>query len=125
MANAVFILAQLEAVSPSWGWNMVLFCGFCVATTAAVGQWLNGRRTQKRDVILMEEFATRRELQELALRVEDKFEALRVELQEDKTEILRAGEARVVKLHDRCNEILAAVSELRGEMHARRTGTGV
>jgi hypothetical protein len=25
-----------------------------------------------------------------------------------------AGEQRVVKLHDRCNEILSAVSELRG-----------
>jgi hypothetical protein len=116
----MMMLAQLESVSPSWGWNMVLFCGFCLATTAAVGQWLNGRRSQKRDVILMEEFATRRELQDLAMRVEDKFESLRVELQEDKTEILRAGEARVVKLHDRINEVLSAVSELRGEVHAGR-----
>jgi uncharacterized membrane protein YqjE len=113
----MIMLAQLESVNPAFGWNAVLFAVAVIGVVAAVGQWFNGR---KRDVTLMEEFATRRELQDLAMRVEDKFESLRVELQEDKTEILRAGEARVVKLHDRINEVLSAVSELRGEVHANR-----
>lgn len=116
----MIVLGQLESVSAQWGWQAFLFCLAVTAVTASVGQWLSSRRAQKRDVAMVEEFATRRELQDLAMRVEDKFEALRVELQEDKTEILRAGEARVVKLHDRINDVLAAVSELRGEVHAGR-----
>jgi predicted nuclease with TOPRIM domain len=120
------ILAQLEAVNPNWGWTAVLFLVGVIGITTSIVQAANGRRAQKRDVTLMEDFATRRELNNLAEKVESKFEALRGELQElrgemqeDKNEIVKSGETRVVKLHDRINEVLSAVSELRGEVHAR------
>lgn len=40
-------------------------------------------------------------------------------LEADKNEILIAGEHRAEKLHERINIILAAVSELKGEMKGR------
>jgi hypothetical protein len=110
----------IDGVKPEWGWQAVLFAFAIAGITAAWMQALNGRRAQKRDVTLMEEFATRKELSALAEKVETRFEDLRCELREDRTEILKAGEERAVKLHERCNAILQAVSEVRGEMHANR-----
>jgi hypothetical protein len=43
------------------------------------------------------------------------WEALRIELPAMERRINAAGEERVSKVHDRINEVLAAVSELRGK----------
>lgn len=112
----------MNNVDPQWGWNMVLFLVAVIGVTASVMQMFAGRRSQKREVNLLEEFATRKELQALTERVEDKFELLRTEIAEDKNEMMKAGEARVIKVHDRINDVLAAVSELKGEVHSNRRG---
>lgn len=111
--------AELSAVDPKWGWNMFLFAFAIAGITAAWMQALNGRRAQKRDVTLMEEFATRKELSTLAEKVDSRFEDLRQELKQSETRITSKGEERVIKVHDRINEVLSAVSEVRGELNAR------
>jgi hypothetical protein len=77
-------------------------------------------------------FATRREVQALEAKVKadaedngkriEKTEATLRELQRDlhamETRITAAGEERAVALHERTNEILSAVSELRGRVEA-------
>lgn len=116
----MMLLAQIESVNPQWLAQAVLFAFAVAGITASWMTAINGRKAQKRDVTLMEEFATRKELAALAEKVESRFEDLRQELREDRTEILKAGEERAVKLHERCNAILQAVSEVRGEVHAHR-----
>jgi hypothetical protein len=48
--------------------------------------------------------------------IEHSMEKLRDEMREDKAEILEAGEHRAAKLHGRINDVLAAVSEVRGRL---------
>lgn len=110
----MILAAELSAVDPKWGWNMFLFAFATAGITAAWMQALNGRRAQKRDVTLMEEFATRRELAALAEKVESRFEDLRSELKESETRITSKGEERVIKVHDRINDVLQAVSRMEG-----------
>jgi hypothetical protein len=116
----VILAAELSAVNPEWGWQAVLFAFAIAGITAAWMQALNGRRAQKRDVTLMEEFATRKELAQLADKVESKFEDLRSELKDAETRIITKGEERVVKIHDRTNLILAAVSKMEGVLDVMR-----
>lgn len=104
--------------------QFMLIVQFLMGMVLGVLQFLNQRRAQRRDVSMIEEFATRRELAQLAEKVDSRFEDLRCEIRDDKTELLRAGEERAVKLHERCNAILQAVSEVRGEMHSRRSQGG-
>lgn len=106
--------AELSAVNPKWGWEAVLFLFAVSGITAAWMQALNGRRAQKRDVTLMEEFATRKELAALAEKVESRFEDLRCDLKESETRITSKGEERVIKVHDRINDVLQAVSRMEG-----------
>lgn len=120
----MMLAAELSAVDPRWGWTMVLFLFAVSGITAAWMQAINGRRAQKRDVTLMEEFATRRELNALAERVDSKFEDLRCELKECETRIISKGEERVVKIHDRTNLILAAVSKMEGVLDVMRSDRG-
>jgi hypothetical protein len=54
------------------------------------------------------------QLKDRITKLEKSSVALWCKLDTDKTEILKAGEDRAVKLHDRINVILSAVSELRG-----------
>lgn len=77
-------------------------------------------------------FATRREVQALECKVKadaeanaqriEKTEATLKELQRDlhamENRITAAGEERAIALHERTNEILSAVSELRGRFEA-------
>jgi peptidoglycan hydrolase CwlO-like protein len=66
-------------------------------------------------------FATRREVQAQEHRIQKTEEALK-ELHRDlhamENRITEAGEKRAVALHERTNEILSAVSELRGRFEA-------
>jgi predicted transcriptional regulator len=77
-------------------------------------------------VELKREFATKEELRshrEENIREQNKLEQrmthIERKMDEDKNEILKAGEDRVIKLHNRINEILQGVSELRGEIKGR------
>ena len=46
----------------------------------------------------------------------DIWKTLRIELPEMERRINKAGEERITKVHDRVNDVLAAVSELRGKV---------
>jgi hypothetical protein len=62
---------------------------------------------------------------QLALRmakVETSNDKLWAKLEADKMQILNAGEERIVKVHDRINEVLAAVCELRGSVNQMTHG---
>jgi len=48
--------------------------------------------------------------------LEGDVRAIRLKMDADKTEIIVAGEARALAIHDRINTVLAAVSEVRGEI---------
>lgn len=76
----------------------------------------------------LQTYATKQELAELKQETRTQWqtltESIRLlgeEIKADKTEILKAGEDRVTKVHERINMVLTNVSELRGEMHARRS----
>jgi hypothetical protein len=49
--------------------------------------------------------------------LEDWRAQLMAKLDEDKNQILMAGEHRAEKIHDRINDVLEAVSELRGQVN--------
>lgn len=75
---------------------------------------------------LKKEFVTKEEMRlhrEEIIREQNKLEQrmthLERKMESDKTEIIEAGEERVVKLHNRINDILAAFSELKGEIKGR------
>ena len=77
-------------------------------------------------VELKKDFATKEELRthrEEIIREQNKLEQrmthLERKLENDKTEIIEAGELRVIKLHERINQVLEVVSELRGEIKGR------
>lgn len=57
------------------------------------------------------------QLSERVQKLESCYARITEKLEEDKDIILRAGEERVVKLHDRLNDVLSAVSELRGTVY--------
>lgn len=64
-------------------------------------------------------FATRREVQQLEQRV-DRTESAIADLRQDvhqmESRLSAAGEKRAADIHDRINEVLAAVAEMRGEL---------
>ena len=55
-------------------------------------------------------------INERITRIEDNTEFIRTKMEADKTEILKTGEDRATKTHDRINQVLEAVAELRGQV---------
>jgi hypothetical protein len=58
------------------------------------------------------------QLAERVRKLEESSNRLWAKLEADKMEIVRSGEERCAKLHERINVILAAVSELRGRLNS-------
>jgi hypothetical protein len=56
------------------------------------------------------------QLTERVRKLEESTDRLWAKLEADKMEIVKSGEDRCAKLHERINVILAAVSELRGRL---------
>jgi hypothetical protein len=56
------------------------------------------------------------QLTERVRKLEESTDRLWAKLEADKMEIVKSGEDRAAKLHERINAILAAVSELRGRL---------
>lgn len=78
---------------------------------------------QRREVSFAAEFARREDLERVeqyVARVEEKLESalegLRREMKEDRELIMRAGEERAIKIHDRINAVLGGVERLSGRM---------
>ena len=79
---------------------------------------------QRRDIRVLDEQPRREELLALTTRVERLeagLETLRRESRSERDALLGLVEERVVKIHERLNEVLAAVSELKGKVNSRRT----
>jgi hypothetical protein len=127
----------IDAVNPAWGWQAICFLIAAVSVVASVAQIANGRKTQRREVSMVEGAATTADLSTVKRDLEAKVSAvasdlcaletkvdegltrLTDELRASETRITTKGEERVVKVHDRINEVLSAVSEVRGELNAR------
>lgn len=122
----------INGVSPEWGWQAICFLIAAVSVVASVAQISNGRRTQRREVSMIEGTATtaevlavKRDLEvkvlavasdlcALETKVDKAVEKLTDELKDAETRITSKGEERVVKVHDRINDVLAGVSRLEG-----------
>jgi hypothetical protein len=131
------MFAASNAVDPAIGWQIVLFIAFAFSVGANVAQVWNTRRAQDRNVSIKDGVATVKDVQSVKLDLEVKVAAvasdlsaletkvdtsvskLSDELKDCETRITTKGEERVIKVHDRINEVLSAVSEVRGELNAR------
>jgi hypothetical protein len=99
------------------GW---LACAFFMA--GGINQVLKLFDRAKEQPPPLETYATKAEVSLLRAdvqRLEGKFahnlEALQIEMRADRDSTKQANEVRAVKLHERINDVLAAVSELRGK----------
>lgn len=75
---------------------------------------------------LEKEFATKKELQDhrdemnrVQHHHDERMTHLERKLENDKEQIIEAGEVRAVKLHERINAVMTAVGEVRGELKGR------
>jgi predicted nucleotide-binding protein (sugar kinase/HSP70/actin superfamily) len=87
---------------------------------AAVTVIFSGKKAQRREVSMVQEYATREEMKaatDRIVKVENSIEVLRKEMREDSAEILKAGEERAEKLHRRINRVLIGVSKLQGRFN--------
>ncbi|ODU24009.1 MAG: hypothetical protein ABS95_02455 [Verrucomicrobia bacterium SCN 57-15] len=80
-------------------------------------------KTERREISFADEYASKaefkaldRKVQMLEGRLEHSLELIRQEMKHDKEAILESGEERAIKLHDRINVVLQAVSELKGRI---------
>lgn len=131
------MFAASDSVDPAIGWQIILFLIAAASVWASVAQIFNGRKTQRREVSMVEGVATTADLtavkkdleakvnavasdlSALETKVDEGLTRLSDELRASETRITTKGEERVVKVHDRINEVLSAVSEVRGELNAR------
>lgn len=133
----MIIADAIDGVNPAWGWQMICFLIAAVSVVASIAQIANGRKTQRREVSMVEGTATTADVSQVKADLEIKISAvvsdlsaletkvdsavskLSDELRGAETRITAKGEDRVIKVHDRINEVLSAVSEVRGELNAR------
>jgi flagellar motility protein MotE (MotC chaperone) len=130
----------IDAVNPAWGWQAICFLIAAVSVVASVAQIANGRKSQRREVSLVEGIATTaalaavkqdleakvcavaKDLGALETKVDAGLEKLGDELRDCETRITSKGEERVVKVHDRINDVLQAVSRLEGRVESSPDG---
>jgi hypothetical protein len=125
--------ALTSADEASFNWHVIVAMLQILSPVFALGIFLwkqsnpdkvNIQQPLKVDVI--KDLATKEELRshrEEVIREQNKLEQrmthLERKMESDKTEIIEAGEERVVKLHNRMNEVLSGLSELKGEIKGR------
>ena len=116
-------LAQLSSADPVHLWNLLMIAGYFVTTMAAVVGIVVGLRKQKREVTfgdsyITKEFCASRHEQtvERVARMELEMAAIREDMKADRQEHNSALLREVGKVHDRVNAVLAAVSELAGQL---------
>lgn len=108
------MLADELSPNPSAIGNWLIVLSFIVSIgstiVVAVMAVVSGRKTQKREIAFTEVYASREEVSE----IHQDFQEFRRQAQFDREAAIRTGEERATKIHDRINEVLEAVSELRG-----------
>lgn len=107
----------------SFVYNFIGTVGLIATIITALRTAAGKNEAQKRLVTFAEEFARREDLERLeehVEKVEEKLEhaleGLRCEMKEDRELIMRAGEERAAKIHDRINVVLGGVERLAGRM---------
>jgi hypothetical protein len=94
----------------------------CLAAFTAIlkymvdlGDRLRGQPSQPPNAQLQ---LSHEQLTERVRKLEESVDRLWAKLEADKMEIVKSGEDRCAKLHERINVILAVVSELRGRLNS-------
>lgn len=127
------LLAQLSDVPADLIKNLGLIVAALLAAAYYARGLMNGDRPQKREltqqpisVKAADQFVTRESygmaLIESARRMDEfdrKLEALRSELKVDRDAFMKQLLHEVGSVHTRVNQVLEAVSELRGQVHAK------
>ncbi len=108
---------------PLFMYQLMLAVSLIVSILSGVTTIVNGRRVQKREVSFGSDFVTSRHcdtksnhIEHRLASVEDSFSAMRAEIHTDRDEFNRTQENRVTALHNRINDVLAAVSRLEGKI---------
>lgn len=117
------MLAEVPVPDPVFFMSF-LGCGLFLLMIMEKLKSLFGKtETQKREVSFSEQYATKQEVngvrddvRSLEEKLDLTTEKIREEMKHDRELILRAGEERAVKLHDRCNKILEGVSRMEGRL---------
>lgn len=119
MITTILAQAAAPAVDPEFFWKFLGSVGFIMSLLINAGVFWNMRKTQKREVRFETEFVSRSEISNLGNRIdrlEVAIEKVRIDMKEDRASIDRVGEDRISKVHERINDVLEAVSELRGQL---------
>jgi hypothetical protein len=129
----MFLLAQTTptAVPAEYGWHFILVASLVLSATVNVLSVVNFARsrkeTQKREVSFAQEFVSKelcaQSHSQLAVRLtrsEAELLEARHELKADCAALDQLIRAEVGQLHQRINDVLAAVAELRGRLDPPR-----
>jgi ACT domain-containing protein len=103
--------------------DFLIVLGFLASVGVNVATLLGQRTKQKREVSFAESYVSQVELKALSERVaksEQQIEMIREKMENDKLEILKAGEERAAKLYDRINLGIQKVDGLMGAFSEMR-----
>lgn len=121
----MMVLADIPAPAPGAIENWLLALA---AVVAMANQGLGlFHKFRPQMIQLAEQFVTRSSFHKHAElnrahheKIEARVSALERKLEGDKDEIIKAGEDRAIKIHDRINVLIEKVGELRGELNGAR-----
>lgn len=115
----IMLAEAAPAPDAQFFYNLFLSLGFLASLTASVLAMVRGNRLQKREISMAPGLMPDPELLDLKRRmneVETDLSQIRTEIKADYRLLETHNENRVSGLHERINQVLAAVSELRGEL---------
>lgn len=116
------MLCEITPEPKSLG-EFLIVLGFLASVAVNVATLLGQRTKQKREVSFAEQFVSQAEMDAVTARVdrvERQIEAMRDELKADKMELLKAGEERAAKIHERINTAITKVDSLSGAFSQMR-----
>ena len=123
------LLAQMGTTDPVHVRDFLIIGGFLLSAIAGLGSFLASRKVQKREVAISDEFVTKpfchafhAANEQRIVRLETDIIHLRQELKNDREQVMANLLKEIGSVHNRVNEVLEAVSELRGEMNQMRHG---
>lgn len=120
------MFAQLSATDPVHLRDFLIIVGFLLSAAASFGAFLTSRKSQKREVTMGDEFVTKgmcvqshEGLSGRISKLEQDLRDLRGEVKNDREIVGQKLINEISKVHDRINDVLEAVSELRGQVNAK------
>lgn len=107
-------------------WGVLVTGLFLLTLGEKIFSLMKRGEPQRREVSLLEQYASKAELRELQRHVEkletktdDGFEKVRSEMKQSHDQMLQAGESRALEIHKRINQVLTAVSRVEGRFEER------